>query len=106
MSQAQPDAREVNRLEALVTVPEAAQVDAFLERCKVGSTWEALIRTASVTATVRARGPLGGFSERDCLCLSLALSLPVPVEPGLRFGLRADDGTELGAVGVVRPWGG
>lgn len=100
------DAREVDRFEALVTADDADQVDALLARCVPGSTWLAQIRTAEVTATVAARNPLGTFDERICTCLSLRLALPVPVEPGLRFRLVADDGSELGASGVVRPWGG
>ena len=102
----QPDAREVDRVEALVTADDADLADQLLARCVLGSTWTALIRTAEVTATVVARNPLGTFDERVCTCLSLRLALPVPVEPGLRFRIVADDGTDLGASGVVRPWGG
>jgi hypothetical protein len=102
----EPDAREVDRIEALVTVDDSDRADDFLARCVRGSTWTALIRTAEVTATVVARNPLGTFEERICTCLSLRLSLPVPVEPGLRFRIVADDGSDLGASGVIRPWGG
>jgi hypothetical protein len=102
----QPDAREVDRVEALVTVENADLADDLLARCVPGSTWIALIRTAEVAATVVARNPLGTFDERVCTCLSLRLALPVPVEPGLRFRIVADDGSELTAFGVVRPWGG
>jgi hypothetical protein len=105
-SRPQPDAREVDRVEALVTVDDSDLVDVFLKRCVPGSTWTALIRTAKVTARVVARSPLGMFDERICTCLSLRLALPVPVEPGLRFRIVADDGSNLGASGVVRPWGG
>ncbi|WP_435009639.1 hypothetical protein P12x_000894 [Tundrisphaera lichenicola] len=100
------DAREVDRFDALVTVDDADRVDAFLDRCVTGSTWLAQIRTAEVTATVTDRNPLGTFEERICVCLSFRLALPVPVEPGLRFRLVADDGSDLTASGVVRPWGG
>ena len=101
-----PDAREVVRVEALVTADDADLADAVLARCVPGSTWTARIRTAEVEATVVARSPLGTLDERVCTCLSLRLALPVPVEPGLRFHLVANDGTDLGASGVVRPWGG
>ena len=100
-----PDAREVKRIEALVTADDSTRADDLLVRCVPGSTWTALIRTAEVTATVVARKPLGTFDERVCTCLSLRLALPVPVEPGLRFRIIADDGTDLGASGVIRPWG-
>jgi len=102
----QPDAREVDRVEALMTADDSDLADDWLARCVPGSTWTAMIRTAEVTATVVARNPLGTFDERVCTCLSLQLALPVPVEPGLRFRIIADDGTDLGASGVVRPWGG
>lgn len=104
--QTPPDAREVNRIEALVTADDSDRADDLLARCVLGSTWTALIRTAEVTATVVARNPLGTFDERVCTCLSLRLALPVPVEPGLRFRIVADDGTDLGASGVIRPWDG
>jgi hypothetical protein len=100
------DAREVDRFEALVTADDADRADALLARCVPGSTWLAQIRTAEVTATIVARNPLGTFDERICSCLSLRLALPVPVEPGLRFRIIADDGSGLIASGVVRPWGG
>jgi hypothetical protein len=99
-----PDAREVDRVEALVTVNDSSRVDAFLERCSVGSTWRAKIRTAWVTAHVLARSPLGTFDERTCTCLRLGLDLPVPVEPGLRFQVLAPDDESLSATGLVRPW--
>ena len=99
-----PDAREVDRFEALVTVDDADRAPEWLYRCVPGSTWTAQIRTAEVAATVVARNPLGTFEERVCTCLSLRLALPVPVEPGLRFRIVADDATGLVASGVVRPW--
>src|ERR1700722_8230163 len=102
----QPDAREVDRVEALMTADDSDLADDWLARCVPRPTWTALIRTAEVTATVLARNPLGTFDERICTCLSLRLALPVPVEPGLRFRIVADDGSDLGASGVVRPWGG
>jgi hypothetical protein len=105
-SRSEPDAREVDRVEALVTADDSDLADDLLARCIPGSTWTALIRTAEVAATVVARSPLGTFDERVCTCLSLRLALPVPVEPGLRFRIVADDGSDLGASGVVRPWGG
>ena len=105
-ARSQPDAREVDRIEALVTADDSDRAAELLYRCVVGSTWIAFIRTAEVAATVVARSPLGTFDERVCTCLSLRLDLPVPVEPGLRFRIVADDGTRLGASGVVRPWGG
>ncbi len=101
-----PDAREVDRVEGLVTADDAERADDWLARCVPGSTWLARIRTAEVAATLLARSPLGTFDERVCTCVSLRLSLPVPVEPGLRFRIIADDATELSASGVVRPWGG
>lgn len=101
-----PDAREVDRVDALLTVLDASQTDAFLDRCVPGSTWTARIRTAEVGATVLSRAPLGTFDERVCTCVRLRLDLPVPVEPQLRFRLLADDGTGLEAAGMVRPWAG
>lgn len=101
-----PDAREVDHVEALVTVPDASRVDEFLERCVVGSTWRARIRTAEVSAHVVSRTPLGTFDERVCTCVGLSLELPVPVEPGLRFQLASGSDPGLTATGVVRPWGG
>lgn len=103
-SAAEPDAREVDRVEALVTVNDARQVEAFLTRCVVGSTWRAKIRTALVTAHVLARTPLGTFDEHVCTCLRLGLDLPVPVEPGLRFQIFDADDAAVSATGVVRPW--
>ncbi len=99
-----PDSREVDRIDALMTVVDPSQVDAFLDRCVPGSTWKAHIRTAEVSAKVLTRTPLGTFDERVCTCLRLRLALPVPVEPGLRFKIVADDASGLGASGVVRPW--
>ncbi|WP_435019079.1 hypothetical protein TA3x_001075 [Tundrisphaera sp. TA3] len=99
------DAREVTRFEALVTATDADRAAEFLGRCVPGSAWMASIRTALVEATVTARNPLGTFDEKTCTCVSLLLSLPVPIEPGLRFRLIADDGGQLSASGVVRPWG-
>ena len=101
-----PDAREVVRVEAIVTADNADQKLDWPARCAPGSTWIAQIRTAEVVATVLARNPLGTFDERICTCLSLRLALPVPVEPGLRFHLTADDASDLRLSGVVRPWGG
>ncbi len=99
-----PEAREVDLVRALVTVPDATRVDDFLTRCVVGSTWRVKIRTAEVSAHVSDRSPLGTFDERICTCLGLRLELPVPVEPGLRFQLAACDDPALSATGVVRPW--
>src|SRR4051812_12249453 len=96
-----PDAREVDRIEAIVTADDSERAEAFLARCVPGSTWLAHVRTAEVEATVVARSPLGTFDERVCTCLSLRLALPVPVEPGLRIRIVADDSTELGASGKV-----
>jgi len=105
--QSWPDAREVDRIEVLVTanVP-LARIDDFLDACRPGSSWSVQIRTAEVSATVIARQPLGSFQERDCTCLSLQLSRPVPVEPGLRLQIASDDDPELTASGIIRPWGG
>ncbi len=100
----QPEAREVDQVRALVTVPDTDRVDAFLARCVVGSTWRVKIRTAEVSAHVSDRSPLGTFDERICTCVSLRLELPVPVEPGLRFQLAASDDPALAATAVVRPW--
>lgn len=101
-----PDAREVDRVEAIVAAENADQGADWLARCAPGSTWIAQIRTAEVVATVVARNPLGTFDERMCTCLTIRLALPVPVEPGLRFRLVADDTSNLRLSGVVRPWGG
>ncbi len=101
-----PDAREVDRIEAIVTADDSGRADAFLARCVPGSTWLAQIRTAEVDAIVLARSPLGTFDERVCTCLSMRLTLPVPVEPGLRIRIVADDDSDLAASGKVRPWDG
>ena len=100
-----PDAREVDRIEAVVTVNDPDRVDEFLRRCTPRSSWMARIRTAELLATVLSRKPLGTIDERTCTCLSIKLTLPVPVEPGLRFQLAADDDDTLTASGVIRPWG-
>lgn len=100
-----PDAREVDRIRTLVTVVDPERVDAFLDRCVVGSRWRAHVRTATVSAHVLERAPLGTFDERICTCLTIGLDLPVPVEPGLRFQLVAHDDPSLSATAVVRPWG-
>jgi len=100
----QPDAREVDRVEALATVDDAARVDEFLERSVPGSEWTVQIRTAEVSATLIARNPLGTFDERVCTCLSLWLALPVPVEPGLRIRIIDREDHALTASAVVRPW--
>lgn len=101
-----PEIREVDRVEALVTVRDPARADEFLERCVPGSEWTVRIRTAEVSATVIARNPLGTFDERVCTCVSLWLGLPVPVEPGQRFQIAdpADDSLQVAA--IVRPWEG
>lgn len=101
-----PDAREVDRVDALLTPLAPTQAEAFLARCLPGSTWIAQIRTAEVGATVLSRDPLGTFDERVCTCVRLRLDLPVPVEPQLRFRLIADDDSGLEAAGMVRPWAG
>ena len=100
------EAREVTRIDALVTVDDPSLVDAFLQYCVPGSLWTVHVRTADVSAHLSARRPLGMFSERDCTCLTLSLAMPVPVEPGLRIGLSAWESPGLKASGVVRPWGG
>jgi translation elongation factor EF-Tu-like GTPase len=100
-----PDAREVDRIETLVTANDPARVDAFLALCRPGSSWSVQIRTAEVSATVLDRRPLGSFNERDCTCLSLELERPVPVEPGLRLQIIAEDDPSLTASGIIRPWG-
>ena len=99
-----PDAREVAVIEALVTANDAAKADTFLARCLPGTTWRVRIRTADVLAKVRDRRPLGSFDERVCTCLSLRLALPVPVEPGLRVQVYAEDDESLSASGLIRPW--
>ena len=104
MSRDEPDAREVDRVEALVTVLDPDRTDEFLRRCIMGSAWIAQIRTAEVGATVDARHPLDMIDERECTCLRLRLERPVPVEPGLRFRIANRDDPTLQAAGVVRPW--
>ena len=99
-----PEIREVDRVEALATVNDAARADEFLERSIPGSEWTVRIRTAEVSATLIARNPLGSFDERVCTCLSLWLKLPVPVEPGQRFQIAAHDDEGLSVSAVVRPW--
>lgn len=99
-----PDAREVVRVEALVTPDDARRAEAFLTRCTFGSKWRVRIRTAEVAATLLARNPLGTFDEHVCTCVRLHLDRPVPVEPGLRFAIAAEDDPTLTVTGVVRPW--
>lgn len=100
----QPEAREVDRVEALVTVNDPNRADDFLDRCVPGSEWLVHIRTAEVSATLISRKPLGSFDERVCTCLSLWLTRTVPVEPGLRFQILDKDDDTLTITGVVRPW--
>lgn len=105
MTLSEPDSREVARVEALATVEDERDSDRFLDRCVPGSTWTARIRTAEVTATVLTRTPLGTLPEKVCTCVRLRLSRSVPVEPGLRFEIIADDHSGLTVKCLVRPWG-
>jgi hypothetical protein len=98
------DAREVDLLRVLVT-PESDDPQAFLDHCITGSAWSASIRTATVTATLLARAPLGTLDQTQCTCLDLRLDRPVAVEPGLRIRIAHSQHPELRGVGVVRPWG-
>lgn len=100
-----PDAREVDRVDALITAADSDRVDELLERCVEGSHWMTHIRTADVEATVTRRHPLASISERDCFCVRLRLDLPVPVEPGLRFRITFLDDPTLAGAAIVRPWG-
>lgn len=100
-----PDAREVDRIEALGTVNDPTRADEFLDRCVPGSEWTVRVRTAEVSATLISRGPLGTFDERVCTCLSLWLARTVPVEPGLRIQVIDQDDPALIVTAVVRPWG-
>lgn len=100
----EPEAREVDRIEALVTVNDASRVDDFLERANPGSEWTVRIRTAEVSATLISRTPLGTFDERVCTCVSLWLTRTVPVEPGLRFQIVDREDENLSVTAVVRPW--
>lgn len=99
-----PEIREVDRIEALVTVNDASRAAEFLDRCAPGSDWTVRVWTAEVEATLIARKPLGSFDETVCTCLSLWLKRIVPVEPGQRFQVVAQDDEALSATGVVRPW--
>lgn len=101
-----PEAREVDRIEALVTVDDAGRADDFLDRCVPGSEWTVQVRTAEVSATLIRRSPLGSFDERVCTCVSLWLARTVPVEPGLRIRILDKDDDSLSIAGVVRPWSG
>ena len=100
----QPEAREVDRIEALATVDDPALADEFLDRCAPGSEWTVRVRTAEVSATLISRKPLGTFDERVCTCLSLWLARTVPVEPGLRFQVVDPENESLSVTAVVRPW--
>ncbi len=100
----QPEAREVDRIEALATVNDPARAEEFLERSAPGSEWTVRVRTAEVSATLISRRPLGTFDERVCTCLSLWLTRPVPVEPGLRIQVIDLDDEALTVTAVVRPW--
>ena len=101
-----PEAREVDRIEALVTVDDSTRADDFLDRCIPGSEWTVRVRTAEVSATLIRRSPLGSFDERICTCVSLWLTRTVPVEPGLRIRILDKDDHVLSLSGVVRPWTG
>ncbi|WP_169972644.1 hypothetical protein [Tautonia rosea] len=105
MSGKDPDAREVDRVDALLTSADSERIDEFLDRCVEGSRWMTHIRTADVEARVIRRHPLASISERDCTCVRLLLDLPVPVEPGLRFRITDVDDPSLEAAAIVRPWG-
>jgi hypothetical protein len=100
----QPEAREVDRIEALATVNDSSRADEFLERSVPGSEWTVRVRTAEVSATLISRKPLGTFDERVCTCLSLWLARTVPVEPGLRIQVIDRDDEGLSVTAVVRPW--
>jgi hypothetical protein len=100
----EPDAREVDRIEALATVNDSARAREFLEHCAPGSEWTIRVRTAEVSATLIRRKPLGTFDEHVCTCLSFWLTRTVPVEPGLRIQIIGRDDESLGATAVVRPW--
>src|SRR4051794_23291023 len=100
-----PDAREVDRIEALATADDPARVDEWLACGLPGSRWSVRIRTAEVLATLITRLPLGSFDEHDCTCVSLELDRPVPVEPGLRIRLIAVVEPSLSASAIIRPWG-
>ena len=102
----QPEAREVDRIEALATVNDSSRVDEFLDRCVPGSEWTVRVRTAEVSATLISRVPLGTFDERVCTCLSLWLTRTVPVEPGLRIQVLDREDEDLSVTAVVRPWSG
>ncbi len=99
-----PEIREVDRIEALVTVNDPSRSGEFLDRCTPGSDWTVRVRTAEVDATLIARQPLGSFDELVCTCLSLWLKRIVPVEPGQRFQVVSPEDEGLSATGVVRPW--
>ena len=99
-----PDAREVTRIELLMTADDPESVHDFLDRCTPGSRWNTQIRTAEVMGTVLKRVPLGHFEEQICTCVSIKLSKPVPVEPGMRLKISNVEDPTLTATGVVRPW--
>ena len=99
-----PEAREVDRIEVLAAIDDAAFAEEFLDRCTPGSEWTVKVRTAEVSATLISRMPLGTFDERICTCLSLWLTRTVPVEPGLRIHILDKDEERLSATAVVRPW--
>ena len=100
----EPEAREVDRIEALAAVDDDSVTDEFLDRCTPGSEWTVRIRTAEVSATLIRRKPLGTFDEHVCTCLSLWLTRTVPVEPGLRIHIVDKDEERLSATAVIRPW--
>ena len=104
MSRAEPDAREVDRLDAVVTPAEATDPGAFLARCVAGSVWLVSIRTAEVRGRLEARTPLGTLDERLGTRVRVRLERPVPVEPGLAVRLVSVEDEGIAAAGVVRVW--
>lgn len=104
MSRAEPDAREVDRLDAVVTPAESVEPDAFLARCVPGSLWTVAIRTAEVRARLESRSPLGTLDQRLGTRVRLRLDRPVPVEPGLSVRLVSREDANISATGVVRIW--
>lgn len=104
MTPADPDAREVDRLELIVTPADSAAPDALLAALAPGSSWLVRVRTAEVLGTLVGRAPLATLDQRLGTCLRLRLDRPVPVEPGLAVQVVCPADPALSAAGVVRPW--
>ncbi len=108
-----PEARELDRIEALATVNDTARADEFLDRCVPGSEWTVRVRTAEVSATLISR-PSSGHVRRASVRTRLSLWLSRarsrragPPHPGFRPGRRDSERhrrrPSLGELAIKKP---